>query len=285
MIKSFTIFGKEFPFYGMLFGFGLLVGGLLGIFRAKKYKIDWYDALCGAVYAGLGAILGAKVLFIITSLPSLIPALISGKITILQAITNGFVFYGGLLGGVLGLFIYCKQYKLDFVSYASIFAPSVPFGHMFGRIGCFLSGCCYGIIYDGPLAFTYPVEIIGYDDLGNALCYEPFEGNPRLPIQLIEASFLFVLWITTEIMFYKSKKKGLPLYTYAISYAVARFIFECFRGDAIRGKIWILSTSQIISLGILIFVGYVLIKNYIINYKQKKGIADSPINNNDNKVE
>lgn len=284
MIKSISFLGKEFPLYGILFGFGLLAGGVLGILRCKKYKIDWYDALCGAVYAGLGAILGAKLLFIITSLPSLIPALVSGKITILQAITNGFVFYGGLLGGVFGLWLYCKQYKLDFVSYATAFAPSVPFGHMFGRIGCFLSGCCYGIVYDGPLSFTYPIEIVAYDNLGNPLCYEPFEGNPRLPIQLIEASFLLVLWIVTEIMFYKSKKKGLPLYTYAISYAIARFVFECFRGDAIRGKIWVFSTSQIISLGILIFVGIVFIKNYVKRYKAEKNI-NLACENTENNIE
>ena len=131
-----------------------------------------------------------------------------------------------------------------------------------------------GIIYDGPLSYTYPIEIIGYDDAGHALCYEPFEGNPRLPIQLIEASFLFVLWIVVEIMFWKSKKKGLPVYTYAISYAVARFIFECFRGDAIRGKIWVFSTSQLISAGILILIGVVFIKEAI---KKIKPQIDEPL--------
>ena len=69
---------------------------------------------------------------------------------------GGLVFYGGLIGAFLGIFCYCKQYHLSYVPYMDVFAPLIPFVHGIGRIGCFCSGCCYGIEYYGPFAIQFP---------------------------------------------------------------------------------------------------------------------------------
>ena len=93
---------------------------------------------------------------------------------------------------------------------------------------------------------------------------------PRLPVQLIEAGLNFICF---GVLFYillkhlkqvdnrKSDnwKRGRLLGIYLLYYIVARFILEFFRGDAVRGGIGILSTSQIISI-LLIPVMFVLIK-------------------------
>ena len=62
---------------------------------------------------------------------------------------SGFVFYGGLFGGILGYYLGVKIAKCNFSDFVSFFVFIVPLVHGFGRIGCFCAGCCYGIPYEG----------------------------------------------------------------------------------------------------------------------------------------
>lgn len=163
---------------------------------------------------------------------------------------GGLVFYGGLIGAFLGIFCYCKQYHLSYVSYMDVFAPLIPFVHGIGRIGCFCSGCCYGIEYHGPFAIQFP-----YNEAVPQL-----SQVPRFPVQLLEALMNFLL---CGILFCLMKKKNLRngrlMGIYLIYYSIARFLLEMLRGDKIRGSISIFSTSQLISL-ILLPVGIVLVR-------------------------
>ena len=163
---------------------------------------------------------------------------------------GGLVFYGGLIGAFLGIFCYCKQYHLSYVSYMDVFAPLIPFVHGIGRIGCFCSGCCYGIEYHGPFAIQFP-----YNEAVPQL-----SQVPRFPVQLLEALMNFLL---CGILFCLMKKKNLRngrlMGIYLIYYSIPRFLLEMLRGDKIRGSISIFSTSQLISL-ILLPVGIVLVR-------------------------
>ena len=109
---------------------------------------------------------------------------------------GGLVFYGGLIGAFLGIFCYCKQYHLSYVPYMDVFAPLIPFVHGIGRIGCFCSGCCYGIEYHGPFAIQFP-----YNEAVPQL-----SQVPRFPVQLLEALMNFLL---CGILFCLMKKKNL----------------------------------------------------------------------------
>ncbi len=234
----FTVFEKQIPYYGVLMLAGFLLGGLTAGFRAKKYGLSKMEMVYAACFAGVGGIVGAKLLSILTS----IHLIIQYQLTFMQVMQNGFVFYGGLLGGALGLFIYVKAFKCDFVKYFEIFAVSVPLGHALGRVGCFLSGCCYGIECDCAISFTY------------VQAYDPNTplGVPLLPLQLIEGACLLVLYVALEVAFYKSKREGACLLGYLFAYPTVRFVLEFFRGDAIRGIWGGLSTSQWISLAIML---------------------------------
>ena len=104
---------------------------------ADKFAVraQLFDIVCAAVFAGILGIVGAKLLFVLTS----IDYIIEYKIPFTEIVKNGFVFYGGLLGGVFGLWLYCKIYKLPLKCFTDVFAVSIPLGHAVGRIGCFLS--------------------------------------------------------------------------------------------------------------------------------------------------
>ncbi len=231
------VFGDELPLYGLMFYSGIVLAAAVALIISKRRRIEPFDMISSAIYCMIGAMIGSKLLFIAVSYKEIIRL----QIPLINVIKGGFVFYGGLIGGILGIFIYSKKYKLSLSDFFDIYAAVLPLGHAVGRIGCFFAGCCYGIPHDGAFSCTY-VSVVG----------ETPVGVPLLPIQLIEAACLLVLFVVLLTLFFKTDKKGIVPTVYALSYAVIRFVLEFFRGDKERGFFGALSTSQLISVLIAI---------------------------------
>lgn len=231
------IFQYTIPTFGVLFLIGTGCGFLLAIPTAKKYHISTMDAMFFGLFGIIGGIIGAKLLYIIVDLPNLIA---SPETALIRLATGGAVFYGGLIGGILGGFLYTRIYRLDAIKFFDIAVPSLALAQAFGRIGCFFNGCCYGIPYDGPLAVHYPVG-----------AYPP-SGIGLFPAQLSESAFLFILTLVLMVVLWKSKNPGFTTGFYLIAAGIFRFINEFFRSDP-RGIIGFLSTSQFISLIVIAF--------------------------------
>ncbi len=248
---SFRVLGREIPFYGLLFVIGFAVAVATAIPKAKKLKLPLSEIACSGVFAGVGGILGAKLLSILTS----INYIIEYDLSLIDILQNGFVFYGGLLGGALGLFVYAKVFHAPILLYYDLFAAGTALGHAFGRIGCLLSGCCYGIPSAGGFCVIYRHAI----DPNTPL------NTPLLPIQLIESFCLVAVYAACELAFYLGRRRGMSAAVYALSYSVMRFILEFFRGDLVRGVWGGLSTSQYISLAIFVFclcaIGYCMYRS------------------------
>lgn len=254
MNASFEIFGKTIHLYGILCGLGIVAALVVLSIFAKKEKFEFFDFTFVIIVTLLSALVGSKLMFLIVSFESVVNIFksypfFSALVSVLQ---GGFVFYGGLLGGGIGLFIMTKIRKENFFKYSNLFALVLPLGHAFGRVGCFISGCCYGMEYDGWLSYTYSSAI----DAATPL------GVPLLPVQLIEAVSLLLLFSVLLVIFLKCKeKRNLVTWLYMICYAVIRFVLEFFRGDKERGLFLGLSTSQWISLALIAFaVTYFIIK-------------------------
>lgn len=228
-----AIFGKEIPLYGLMFYGGIVLAAAVALIISKRRKIEAFDMVSSAIYCMIGAMIGSKLLFIAVSYKEIIRL----QIPFINVIKGGFVFYGGLIGGIIGLLIYSKQYKLSLADFFDIYAVVLPLGHAIGRIGCFFAGCCYGIPHDGSFSCTY-VSVVG----------ETPTGVPLLPIQLIESASLLVLFAVLLTLFLKTDRNGLIPTVYALSYAMIRFVLEFFRGDKERGFFGALSTSQLISI-------------------------------------
>ena len=241
----------DIPAYGTVIFIGLVIGVLIAMYTSKKYNIEKLDIALSTILASVGLIIGAKILYVITIIPEIVKDFSFVKThipeTILYAL-GGYVFYGGLIGAIFGYWFYCKWFKIDFLSLINIIAPVIPLVHSFGRIGCFLGGCCYGIEYHGKFAVHFP-ENEFVSELNNV---------PRFPIQLLESGINFVLFIILLIYARKVRKKGSILGIYLICYSIIRFSLEFLRGDVERGIILNVSTSQWISL-LLIPIGIYLI--------------------------
>jgi len=138
-IGPFTVHG-----YGLMIAIGVLSAYYMVEYRAKKKQMDWEKVFPLTVWSVLGGFLGSKILYLLTRLPDILanPALLG------SSIKDGFVVYGGIIGGILTAWIYCKCTKWNFWKIFDIAMPAVAMAQGFGRIGCLLAGCCYGIELD-----------------------------------------------------------------------------------------------------------------------------------------
>jgi len=153
------------------------------------------------------------------------------------------VFYGGLIGGAIAMFLFCRGFKIPMLPVLDLFAPALAVAHGFGRIGCFFAGCCYGVPVQAsnPIAVVFPPSAIGAPT-----------GVPLFPMQLVEAACLFVLAAVLVVAYKKTAGTGLTICLYGLLYSVLRFVLEFYRGDAGRGVYGLFSTSQYISIGLFV---------------------------------
>jgi len=249
MFPSFNIFGREIGLYPVMAIIGLLLAGIIAFRAAKKRGLDDNKMLSMLFAACGGLLVGGHLLYAITNY-RYIEALIQNRFQVITSfarfldmmglIFGGSVFYGGLIGGMIAAAIYAKKAKIDFGAYSDAAAPSVPLFHVFGRLGCFFGGCCFGIESRFGLTTTLsPIQS------GN--------GVSRFPVQLTEATFNLALFVFLSFMLKNNKLKSRLFLLYLMIYPVGRFFLEFLRGDEIRGFVFGLSTSQFISIMLLVF--------------------------------
>lgn len=253
---GFELFNHLIPYYGLCIVIGSFFSGLLAYFLCKFKKYDFNDFIILSCYLFIFGFVGAKILYVIVSFKSInFKAVFSNLNSFNSFLNSGFVFYGGIFGGFLGLFVVKKIHKINVKKYLKIISPCLSLIHSFGRIGCSLVGCCYGKEYNGIFHITYDKSPFAPNDIN------------LFPVQLIESIFLMVITIIQVILILKKSKIKVEL-IYFLLYSILRFSLEFFRGDLERGFFYYLSTSQIISLIIFFASLILLIKNHIKNKKK-----------------
>ena len=254
MYPYFSIFGKQISTYSILALLGLAVAMTYTLLTNKKGRAGhvatddiWNIFACALI----GIFVGGKALGVLVDIPLVIeywPRISGDWVNILLVLFSSFVFYGGLFGCMASTYIYCKRYNVSFSGVFGLMVPAIPLFHSFARIGCFMAGCCWGIECRHGVIFTHsPVAPAGI---------------PLLPVQLIESAtnlllFFVLAYISRRI---RNRMNMLPLYL--TLYGVARFIIEFFRGDSYRGIFFGVSTSQWISLALILISALYWIKKF-----------------------
>lgn len=233
MCPNFHIFGTELSAYLVLALAGLLAGLVVGEFTRRKIGLSRMGLLGFVLCCSLGAILGAKLLFVLVEWQAFLenPADVLGK--------GGYVFYGGLLVSFLAAWLWCHKTRTPYLPMMDIFIPGVTLFHAFGRVGCLLAGCCYGIPTSSPMGIVYPEGSLAP------------AGIPLFPAPVYEAIFLLILTAVLLLILKFSAADGKVFGIYLAAYALWRFIIEFYRGDP-RGTVLGLSTSQFISIFLLL---------------------------------
>jgi len=248
MSPFFNIFGFNLPAYGLMTVAGFAAAALVLFLRNRAFKLVGDDVLNTAICAAVGVAVGGKILYLIVSIPIFIKyaSIIFSSFEMFEIFfVQGSVFYGGLIGALLFSYLYLKKNKLDIKQYGDLFAPAIPVFHMFGRLGCYFAGCCYGVPWEHGIVF--------HDSLGAP------NDIALFPTQLVEVGFNALIFIALMIIGRFCATKGRLILYYLLMYAPFRFVNEFFRGDEIRG-VWLLSTSQWVSIGLFAFTVFLFLR-------------------------
>lgn len=221
--------------YGLMIALGILAAILLARHRGRKRDMNVDVIYDIAIYGVIGGVIGGKLLFILTELPYIIknPAVLK------DMLGAGFVLYGAIIGGALGAYIFLRRKNLSFLKYFDITAPSIALAQGFGRIGCFLAGCCYGKPTEGPFGVIFKNSAYALGDIH------------RHPTQLYSSLGDFAIAGILIFFAAKPRKDGQVGALYMILYSIGRFFVEFLRDDP-RGNVGIFSTSQFICIFILV---------------------------------
>lgn len=248
MINDIHIGPVTLHMYGIMIAIGYVSALLICEKRAKKQGLNT-DVLYGIFWcAVIGGALGSKLLYYTVNIKDVIadPSMILN-------FQNGWVVYGGIIGGVFASFLYCKIKKVDFVTYLDLVLPAVAFAQGCGRIGCFFAGCCYGRQTTSALGITYWQS----DFAPN--------GVKLIPTQIYSSIGDFVIAFLLMVYAKKKPAKGRVAAGYCVLYSIGRFVIEIFRNDY-RGEYGPFSTSQLISVFILV-IGITM---YVFAGKKRK---------------
>lgn len=236
-----TIGGLTVHGYGLMIGIGFIAAYLMTEFRARKYRMNTDIVFTLFISSVVFGLLGAKVLYYLTILDRVIkdPGVILDEM-------EGFVVYGGIIGGVLAGYVVCRIKKEKFWQYFDLIAPAIALAQGFGRIGCLLAGCCYGKETDSPLSITFHTSDFAPNDVA------------LIPTQIYSSILDFLNCIVLCLIARYAKKERTVSGCYLIFYSTGRFILEFFRGDLERGRVGVLSTSQFISIFIFVIGAAIL---------------------------
>jgi phosphatidylglycerol:prolipoprotein diacylglycerol transferase len=172
---------------------------------------------------------------------------------ILRIDQGGLVFYGGFLFSALALMVFARRHRESLMSLLDFVITSVPLAHAFGRVGCFLNGCCFGRPHASPLGVRFPAgsPVAWYQMEIGLIPREAAATLPVHPVQLYEAALNVLLYGVVVWHYRRSRREGSTTALYLLAYAVIRFATETFRGDD-RLRWQGLSVSQHVSIGLFL---------------------------------
>jgi phosphatidylglycerol---prolipoprotein diacylglyceryl transferase len=238
-LYKFVLFGRTFPIPA--YGFMLAIGIVLGIYLAKKEAIrsgvDPQTIESFAFWVVVTSVLGSRFLYTFVEHGD---HYWKHPIEFFYFHKGGLAFSGSLVTAIITAIVFSKKKNISIWKLLDIITPPVSLGLFFGKMGCFLAGCCYGKVCDLPwgVAFNHPQTLA-----------EP-RGIPLHPTQLYEGAAWLLLFFILYKYQLKNPKTGVVFALFALSYGVVRFILEYFRADP--GHISGLTTAQFFNIPLVI---------------------------------
>ncbi len=240
MLPYLQLGSYSLPTYGLLVATAVVCAAWLAIARAPRYGIETHFAIRVTAYTLLTAVVACRLGDVVVQ-----PALYwHSPQALLQ---SGGTFLFGFLAATLVVAAFGIRYRVSGWTMGDCGAPAFALGIAVGRLGCFAAGCDYGRPSHLPwsVTFTNPVaaQISGV----------PL-GIPLHPSQLYESFYEFGVFFLLMFLSRKTRKPGFIIGAFAVFYSVGRFVLEFSRGDLSRGFWGPLSTSQWLSVFLLLLL-------------------------------
>ena len=261
--KTFTVFGIEIAYYGVIIALGMLAGALVAYREAKKtgQKVD--DYIDFTLYTLIAAIIGARIYYVIFEWDYYS----AHPLEIFNLRAGGLAIYGGVLASVITLFIFTKVKKLKFWLMADTAVQGLIIGQIIGRWGNFFNREAFGGYTDSLFAMQLPVaeaKGITQELIEHLVTVDGVSYVQVHPTFLYEGTWNLLLFI--GICLYKRHKKfdGEIFAIYLMGYGVGRFIIEGLRTDQLVIKaLGGIAASQVLSIMLIILAAAFVIYNRV----------------------
>ena len=261
--KSFTVFGIEIAYYGVIIALGMLAGALVAYREAKKtgQKVD--DYIDFTLYTLIAAIIGARIYYVIFEWDYYS----AHPLEIFNLRAGGLAIYGGVLASALTLFIFTKVKKLKFWLMADTAVQGLIIGQIIGRWGNFFNREAFGGYTDSLFAMQLPVSEakgITQELIEHLVTIDGVSYVQVHPTFLYEGTWNLLLFI--GICLYKRHKKfdGEIFAIYLMGYGVGRFIIEGLRTDQLVIKAFGgIAASQVLSIILIVLAVAFVIYNRV----------------------
>ena len=254
----FELFGLPIHGYGLMIVLGYLLTGYMATRIVRKWGMEdvFYDLSMVMLLSG---ILGGRTMFYILNYSAEFQH--RSPFAFFKIWEGGLVLYGGVTGGCLGGLIYMSWKKLSVLDYMDVSGIVAPIGLAFGRLGCFMNGCCYGRVCSESYAIGvhFPEDSPPWSHQFNMGLLQRGEVMEAVhPAQLYQAGHDFLLFFLLLYYVgrgYAPRGAGMPLLWFL--YGTGRFFIEGLRNDTpltLTG----LTVSQNYSLAVVLLFGVLL---------------------------
>ncbi len=249
---AFELFGREIAWYGIIITLGMILACAYVIFRAKQNNISPDDIIDLALFTITFGVLGARLYYVLTSLDSY-----DSFWDVFKIWEGGLGIYGGIIAGLLTIFIFCRVKKFNFLLFADMISPAVMIGQMLGRYGNFMNAEAYGA------ETTLPWRM----GIRNTVAGMPYGETIYVhPTFFYESLWNFIGFVLINIIYKKKKFDGQIFFMYFAWYGFGRMFIELLRSDSLyisSYHVWWTKISVLV--GFICFVTFttLLIVNFV----------------------
>jgi phosphatidylglycerol:prolipoprotein diacylglycerol transferase len=230
VLFTIPIFGGLKVFgYGAMLVVAFITSTWLACWRARRERLDPEVIGDMSFWIFLFGLIGARLFYCFEYWGEDIKSLWD----VAQYWKGGVVYYGGIVGGVAAFFFYWKIRPFPLRPYMDVLAPSIAVGTLFGRLGCFLNGCCFGDLCRLPWGVAFPLNSppwLQHRHLG-LIGPDALSSLPVHPTQLYSSLDAFVLFVLLTAFYPLRRRDGEVIGVLMLTYPFSRFVIEYLRND------------------------------------------------------
>ncbi|WP_457679892.1 prolipoprotein diacylglyceryl transferase [Thermovibrio sp.] len=223
--------------YGVMVALGIFFGSLILIKLGEREGIRREDIIDTAFWSIVAGLLGARLFFFLYN-----PQYAKPFYRVFFIWEGGLVWYGGVIFGALTALYFIKKRRIPFWKFADVVAIALSVGLGFGRIGCTMAGCCYGVVCHAPFAIVFKSPYSAAPT-----------GIPLWPTEPVSSAANFLIALILYLIYRRRKFSGEVFAFYLILYGTFRFFIEFVRATP-KDILGVLSNNQVISI-IMVIVG------------------------------
>ncbi len=245
----FSFGGLTIHWYGVMMALGMMAGMLswAWVGRRENRSLNFSSDLL--FWIVIAAVLGARAAYIASEWEYFMdhPHMLH------RVDQGGLIYYGGMIAATGAVFLFAKIKKEPVLALYDFVATSLPLAHAFGRVGCFLNGCCHGSVCSDGLCVRYPAQSFAWSHQLHEKLLTGAETRslPVHPVQLYEAGLAIGIYILLLVVHRKRRRSGMTTAAYLMLYPTVRFFLEFLRGDE-RERLAVFTVAQTVSLALFL---------------------------------